>query len=132
MQSKSQKAEISDTSGAPGVSVPLFSREHVISLPTSELRAIDRSTNPSGRYWMHLAWARTELARRGERAADELTSYIDTQDAMRGALKVSLCELSACANQLTDLGRNVPPNGSVNRAIVNARAALASSREVRS
>lgn len=44
------------------------------------------------------------------------------------ALKSALCELSACANQLTDLGRNVPFNGSVNRAIIKARAALAAAK----
>lgn len=44
------------------------------------------------------------------------------------ALKLMLCELSACANQLTDLGRYVPVNGSVNRAIMAGHAALAAAK----
>lgn len=44
------------------------------------------------------------------------------------ALQDALCELSACANQLSDLGRNVPVGGSINRAIVNARTALAAAK----
>lgn len=44
------------------------------------------------------------------------------------ALESALCELSACANQLADLGRNVPPNGSVNRAIVSARNTIAAAK----
>lgn len=40
------------------------------------------------------------------------------------ALELALCELSASANQLTYLGRNVSPDGSVSRAIEAARSAL--------
>lgn len=41
-----------------------LTQAQIQGLANDQLSAIDRSTNPSGRYWMQLAWARTEMARR--------------------------------------------------------------------
>jgi hypothetical protein len=51
-------------------------------------------------------------------------NLISAAPAMYEALKAALCELSACSRQLAELGRNSSPNGSVDRAIKSARAAL--------
>jgi signal transduction histidine kinase len=39
-------------------------KEALISLPNDRLRAVVKSTSPSGRFWLELVWARDELARR--------------------------------------------------------------------
>jgi len=43
-----------------------MTKDQIATLPTAELRAVVRSTNPTGRYWLELQWARDELARRAE------------------------------------------------------------------
>lgn len=41
-----------------------WTRERIVALPTSDLKAIVRSTNPNGALWVECMTARTELARR--------------------------------------------------------------------
>lgn len=41
-----------------------MTKEQIQMLPTRELLAIERSTNPNGKFWLELSWARDELARR--------------------------------------------------------------------
>ncbi len=41
-----------------------MTKEQIQALPSRELIAITRSTNPSGKLWLELTWARDELARR--------------------------------------------------------------------
>lgn len=44
-----------------------MTKEQIVSLPTRELRAIVRSTSPSGRFWLELVWAKDELARKSKK-----------------------------------------------------------------
>lgn len=44
-----------------------MSKEAIQSLPTRELRAIIRSTNPSGLFWQQVVWAKDELVCRAAR-----------------------------------------------------------------
>lgn len=41
-----------------------MTREAIQCLPLVELRAIVATTNPRGKYWLELVWAKDELARR--------------------------------------------------------------------
>jgi hypothetical protein len=40
-----------------------MTKEQIQTLRSSELHAIVRSTNPAGRFWQQMVWARDELAR---------------------------------------------------------------------
>lgn len=55
---------MADTNWTP----PRLSREQIRSLPSDDLRAIVRSTNPAGSLWVELVAARSELERRGDTA----------------------------------------------------------------
>ena len=57
---------------------------------------------------------------------DEYPVYTraDLVEPLVDALRATLCELSACSRQLTNLRCNVAKGGSVDRALVGARAAL--------
>ena len=41
-----------------------MTKEQIIGLDTKSLKAIVRSTNPCGSFWLELIWARDELNRR--------------------------------------------------------------------
>ena len=43
-----------------------WTKDKIVCLPTNELRAVSRSTNPSGKFWQELVWARDELDRRSK------------------------------------------------------------------
>jgi hypothetical protein len=51
-----------------------MTREQIQSLDSSQLRAIVKSTSPSGRYRFELFWAQQELARRRRIAAQNIAS----------------------------------------------------------
>jgi hypothetical protein len=44
-----------------------MTKEQVQTLPTNELRAILRSTNPAGKFWLEMVWASDEMDRRSRR-----------------------------------------------------------------
>lgn len=44
-----------------------MTKQQILGLDTPSLRAIVRSTNPAGRFWLEMIWARDELARRKAR-----------------------------------------------------------------
>jgi hypothetical protein len=41
-----------------------MTQTQITMLPTRDLIAIVRSTNPNGRFWLELVWAKDEIARR--------------------------------------------------------------------
>jgi hypothetical protein len=49
---------------APSAMENTMTIEQIQTLPIRELRAIVRSTNPAGKFWLEMTWARDELARR--------------------------------------------------------------------
>jgi hypothetical protein len=50
-----------------------MSKDQITALPTRELIAIVRSTNPNGRFWLELVSAKDEIARRNRAALSKAT-----------------------------------------------------------
>ena len=56
-----------------------WTQEKIASLPTEDLLAIVRSTNPAGKFWLELVWAQDELDRRNAADYDTWNARQDRQ-----------------------------------------------------
>jgi hypothetical protein len=50
-----------------------MTQTQITTLQTRDLIAIVRSTNPNGRFWLELVWAKSEIARRNRAALSKAT-----------------------------------------------------------